>query len=234
MTLSTETFSLSFRKIILFNCLCAYFFFFFERQKLIVTPFAPLIQDYQTCTTDAQTAFIDQVGITLGNMGLVTPFIVAVVILLIYTYQECFGQPIMEMGYSVDAKEEMMDNLVISLLLSKDRNEVEEVESTIPSKANGDASKLLVKTATGHKGPAGSTPEKETGHHDECENLLSNLAKSIEKYETLYDEPEKLYLEIEMLRQRRLYAKRKQQTVNQTEGGKEKEVSMVENPMKTK
>ncbi len=194
-----------------------------KRQKLINTPFAPLIQDYQTCTTDPQSAFIDQVGITLGNMGLVTPFIVAIVILIIYTYQECFGHPIMEMGYTVDAKEEMLDNLVTSLLLSKDRNEVEEIESS--TKGKQDSSK----STTTHK-----NPEKEADHNDECEKLLSTLANAIEKYETLYDEPEKLYLEIEMLRQRRLYAKRKQQELNEKEAENSKEISMVENPMKSK
>ncbi len=160
------------------------------RQKLIETPYARLIQDYQTCNTNAQTAFIDQFGISLGNMGLVTPLLVVVTMIILYTYQECCGKRILEAGYSADDKAEALEAFATALLLAKDRLEVKELSDN-------------------QSGSALSTLSRKEKHQKEVEDLLLQLAKEISKHEDLYDDPNKLYVDIEMLRQQRLYLKAK-------------------------
>jgi hypothetical protein len=94
-----------------------------NRQMLIDTPFAPLLERYQECTVDASSAFVNQVGITLGNMGIVIPFIALFFLFLLHMYQHFSGHHIF-VGYTVDEKDAALDALATSLLLAKEHLEV--------------------------------------------------------------------------------------------------------------
>jgi hypothetical protein len=60
----------------------------------VETPFAPLTQGYQTCRNDPFTTFVTAAGASAGNVTLLSPAGVAVVLCILALYQVLTGEPI--------------------------------------------------------------------------------------------------------------------------------------------
>jgi hypothetical protein len=69
------------------NCFVVYS----GRQELVETPFAPLTQGYQTCRNDPFTTFVTAAGASAGNVTLLSPAGVAVVLCILALYQMFTG-----------------------------------------------------------------------------------------------------------------------------------------------
>lgn len=88
--------------------------------QLVDVPFAPLTQQYQTCRNDPFTAFVNQAGVSAGNVGLLTPAGVLLVLLLLAAYQRFTGRAIPK-TYSASEKESALNALAVALLLIRDK-----------------------------------------------------------------------------------------------------------------
>lgn len=88
-------------------------------ERILAEPYSPLSQNYEICQDTFSNAFINQAGVAMGNMGIVAPFSVFVILLCITLYQCCTGRYI-PTGYDVEDKANMLDNLTTFLLLAKD------------------------------------------------------------------------------------------------------------------
>jgi hypothetical protein len=62
----------------------------------------------------------NQVGIQIGNLSVISPFLVICIFLLIYLYQLISGR-VIPRAYSKDEKQAAIDALAVSLLLARDR-----------------------------------------------------------------------------------------------------------------
>lgn len=82
--------------------------------------FAPLTQEYQTCSNNPTTAFFTQAGVSAGNVSLLSPVGVALVLLLLGLYQFCSGAHIPR-TYSRAEKDASLDALAEAMLLVRDR-----------------------------------------------------------------------------------------------------------------
>lgn len=68
------------------------------RNALIETPFAPLTQQYQTCNNDPFTTFVTQAGASAGNVTLLSPAGVLLVLGLLALYQFFTGKCLISIG----------------------------------------------------------------------------------------------------------------------------------------
>jgi hypothetical protein len=84
--------------------------FFFTRNNLTVTPFTTLTQDYEVCQADLQTVFLNQLGNTVGNMGVFAPIIIFLVVTVMFVFQKCTGFKI-PTRYGAEEKKEILDQL---------------------------------------------------------------------------------------------------------------------------
>jgi hypothetical protein len=66
-----------------------------------------------------QTVFLNQLGNTVGNMGVFAPLITFVVLTLMFFFQKCTGFKI-PTRYGAEEKKEILDQLAITLLLIKE------------------------------------------------------------------------------------------------------------------
>lgn len=89
------------------------------------TPYAPLVQSYQSCESSESVIWLTQLGVQVGNVSAMTPLCVILMLLMIGLYQRLFGVDI-PMGYTKKEKEEALDAFAISLLLARDRRIAEE------------------------------------------------------------------------------------------------------------
>lgn len=89
------------------------------RANLTTTPFTQLTQDYEVCRSDMQTVFLNQLGNTVGNMGVFAPVITFLVLTLMFFIQKCTGFKI-PTRYGAEEKKEILDQLAITLLLIKE------------------------------------------------------------------------------------------------------------------
>lgn len=83
-------------------------------------PFAPLTQEYQTCSNDPVTAFFTQVGVSAGNVTLLSPAGVLLVLCLLAAYQHLTGRYIPR-TYSTAEKASALEALAVALLLVRDK-----------------------------------------------------------------------------------------------------------------
>ena len=95
-------------------------FLFVHRNKLIATPFAPLTQQYQTCRNNPATVFFNQAGVSAGNVSILSPAGVLLVLALLGLYQWCTGRYIPK-AYSRGEKDAALSALAEALLLVRDR-----------------------------------------------------------------------------------------------------------------
>jgi hypothetical protein len=89
-------------------------------EKLIEIPFTRLIQQYEQCTSSPSTILLSQIGIQIGNLSVITPFVVMIILLLVYIYQITTGTMIPK-AYSRKEKDDALEAFAISLLLARDR-----------------------------------------------------------------------------------------------------------------
>lgn len=90
------------------------------RRQLVEVPFAPLTQQYQTCRNDPFTAFVNQAGVSAGNVGLLSPAGVLLVLCLLAAYQHFTGR-VIPRTYSSAEKESALNALAVALLLIRDQ-----------------------------------------------------------------------------------------------------------------
>lgn len=90
------------------------------RDELVSVPFAPLTQQYQTCSNDPVTAFFTQVGVSAGNVTLLSPAGVLLVLCLLAAYQRLTGRYIPR-TYSTAEKSNALEALAVALLLVRDK-----------------------------------------------------------------------------------------------------------------
>jgi hypothetical protein len=83
-------------------------------------PFAPLTQQYETCSNDPTTALFNQAGVSAGNVSLLSPLGVLLVLGLLAAYQFCSGASIPR-SYSRGDKDAALDALAVAMLLVRDR-----------------------------------------------------------------------------------------------------------------
>jgi hypothetical protein len=90
------------------------------REQLVEQPFAPLTQQYETCSNDPTTALFTQAGVSAGNVSLLSPLGVLLVLALLAAYQFCSGAHIPR-TYSRGDKDAALDALATAMLLVRDK-----------------------------------------------------------------------------------------------------------------
>jgi hypothetical protein len=111
----------------------------------VTTPYAPLTQSYQQCKNDPTTVLLNQAGVSVGNVSIVTPFCVLFVLLGLYFYQWVLGISIPK-AYSKGDKDRALNTLAISLLLARDNSLKKKKKTSDHNKQQ--AGSLLMKLAT--------------------------------------------------------------------------------------
>jgi hypothetical protein len=89
------------------------------RTKLYNEPYAPLNQKYQQCTNDEFQTAVNQAGIAIGNVQIVAPICIILLLLLTYLHKWWHKVPLDE-SYSKGEKESALDAYAMSLLLARD------------------------------------------------------------------------------------------------------------------
>jgi hypothetical protein len=97
-------------------------------QKLIASPFAPLLQEYQKCYNPPTSVFLTEFGVSLSNIGAITPFCVLFFLGCIYLYQKLTGDVIPQ-AYNKNERDEVLNAFAISLLLGRDRQRIRRVST---------------------------------------------------------------------------------------------------------
>jgi hypothetical protein len=148
-------------------------FIFTLRNRLITTPFAPLIQDYQKCNTAPTAAFVNQLGISMGAISAMTPLIVITLLVSILIAQFCFGRRI-PIVYRQRERQIALNALATSLLLTRDRKNFKLSASAADNDSND--------------GTAAAAVEDE---------VLLEIVQSLEKDANLYNNAFKLQAEVD-------------------------------------
>lgn len=86
---------------------------------MIDQPFSTLTEDYVVCRETLYNALINSVGVSSGNLSLLTPLIVLFFVMLVSGYQRCVGKR-WPQGYHPDQKDEVLDEFATILLLLRD------------------------------------------------------------------------------------------------------------------
>jgi hypothetical protein len=116
------------------------------REQLVEQPFAPLTQQYETCSNDPTTALFTQAGVSAGNVSLLSPLGVLLVLALLAAYQFCSGAHIPR-SYSRGDKDAALDAFAVAMLLVRDRRLGQcqgDVPTSLDAKVSGE-----VETAMG-------------------------------------------------------------------------------------
>ena len=90
------------------------------RSRLVEQPFAPLVQGYQNCRNRPSVVFFQEAGVAFGNVSIMTPFAIILVLSITYLYQCCTGIYIPK-SYSASEKASALDSLAVALLLARDK-----------------------------------------------------------------------------------------------------------------
>lgn len=91
------------------------------RQQLIDYPFAPLVESYEKCHNSPSVVFLNQFGITMGNVSVLVPFCaMAVLILFIAIKRWCKIQKD-EFSYTSIEIDRASKSLAVALLLKRDK-----------------------------------------------------------------------------------------------------------------
>lgn len=89
--------------------------------KLISTPFAPLVQEYQKCRYSVSYAISNNLGVTLGNLSVYTPACILVLGLLVWLYKHSgFYTPPPHESYTSRDREEAVEALAVAMLMIRD------------------------------------------------------------------------------------------------------------------
>jgi hypothetical protein len=86
---------------------------------LISVPFSELVQDYTTCTYQSSYVFLSQLGAAMGTLDILIPLAILLTMILSYFYQTLWKDPIPK-SYSKEEKEDIIEELAVSLLLTRD------------------------------------------------------------------------------------------------------------------
>lgn len=123
-----------------------------RRNNLVAAPFTPLTQQYQTCSNDPVTAFFTQVGVSAGNVTLLSPAGVLLVLCLLAGYQYCTGRYIPR-TYGSAEKSAALEALAVAMLLVRDKrvkarqtkasSQVGRTHATTPAANSDDADKAF-------------------------------------------------------------------------------------------
>lgn len=135
----------------MFLCAC--------RNKLIEKPFAPLTQQYETCSNDPTTAFLTQAGVSAGNVSILSPLGVIFVLFLLSMYQMASGAKIAK-NYTPNEKQAALDALAVALLLVRDKK-LEEHEYRSRTSSSSTSGKANDKSNGKGKGGAGGNDGSE-------------------------------------------------------------------------
>jgi hypothetical protein len=151
------------------------------RDRLIEQPYAPLTQQYQTCRNDPTTAFLNQAGVSAGNVSLLSPFGVLLVLALLGAYQFCTGA-VIPRAYSRQEKDAALDALAVALLLVRDRRLGHPVHS---SSAGGDSSEAGAGDEVAKSGQSGAAGKLVSGPGSEGEGTARRAAVLADVVEAL-------------------------------------------------
>lgn len=99
-------------------------------QKLADVPFAPLTQEYAVCRESMYNAVINSVGVTAGNISLLTPLIILLVLTIAASWQYCRGA--WPKGYHQSDKGDILDQLATLLLLLRDHKLHTDGSNSVP------------------------------------------------------------------------------------------------------
>ena len=154
------------------------FFFLSCRNKLIVTPFAPLIQDYQKCNTAPTAAFVNQLGITVGTVSALTPLVVLTILALTMFCQFCSGKRI-PVVYRQRERQIALNAFATSLLFTRDRKNFRVIDDS----SNNNKKK--------------QNDEQTKDKEDDDDDILLNIVEALEKEAPLYNDAFKLQAEVD-------------------------------------
>lgn len=90
-------------------------------KHLVYTPFANLAQEYVNCNTSTYNAFVNSLGIAMGNVNTITPILVALMVGFIFFLAGMMNINIRQ-TYGQSEKDEIIDKLALGLLLARDGN----------------------------------------------------------------------------------------------------------------
>jgi hypothetical protein len=91
----------------------------FSSESLIEKPFSELVQEYTTCTYQASYVFLSQLGAAMGTLDILIPLAIVLTLSVSFLYQKLWKDPIPK-SYSKEEKEAVLEDLAVSLLLTKD------------------------------------------------------------------------------------------------------------------
>ncbi len=105
---------------------------------LLVDIFAPLYQEYQKCHYDRRSLVVNQAGITIGNLQLIGPFCVLLILLLGYIYRYLFFhadeqenyESLCNLHYSKTEKQKALEAFAIAMLIQRDKIIVDRFHGT--------------------------------------------------------------------------------------------------------
>jgi hypothetical protein len=106
---------------------------FVFRSQLIETPFTTLVQKYQQCNPVPSSTLQSQIGIQVGNLSLVMPGIIALMMILIALYKKVNHIDI-PTAYTSKEKEEALDALVTTLLYVRDGRHLDYLRTKLKPK----------------------------------------------------------------------------------------------------
>eukprot|EP01039_Chlorochromonas_danica_P002655 gene2655-2899_t len=88
-------------------------------QRLVSTPFAQLSQEYTVCKQSLYNSVINSVGVASANVSLFSPLVIILFLWLALVVQKCSGHA-WPRGYHQRDKDELIDDLAVTLLLLRD------------------------------------------------------------------------------------------------------------------
>ncbi len=83
-------------------------------------PYAPLSQKYEQCTYDVFQTAVNQAGIAIGNIQIVAPILI-ILLMLISMWHKSYNKVPLDESYSKAAKDSALDAYAMSLLLARDQ-----------------------------------------------------------------------------------------------------------------
>ncbi len=91
-------------------------------KKLVDYPFAPLVESYEKCHNSPSVVFLNQFGITMGNVSVLLPFCaMAILILFRSILRLCKMDTSDDLNYTTIEVDRASRSLAIALLLKRDK-----------------------------------------------------------------------------------------------------------------
>lgn len=92
----------------------------FYRELLIETPFTSLNEPYEQCHNDPTTVLFNQIGVSVGNVAVIAPLCIVLVLFLLSVFSAVFNITIPK-SYSQFDKDRALNHFAIGLLLAQDK-----------------------------------------------------------------------------------------------------------------